>query len=92
MLSKQFANAAMVEILWTDTAKRALRKLPERAQQEILRRVGQLSLFPHLGPQMTRRWAKYRQLLVGDYRVIYQVSFEGDTVVIVYLRHQRRRL
>ncbi|MBI3244347.1 MAG: type II toxin-antitoxin system RelE/ParE family toxin [Chloroflexi bacterium] len=82
----------MVEILWTDTAKRALRELPERTQQDILRRVEQLSLFPFLGPQMARRWAKYRQLLVGDYRVIYQVSFEGDTVVIVYLRHQRRRL
>ena len=81
----------MVEILWTDTAKRALLKLPDRSQQEILRRVAQLALFPYLGPQMTRRWAKYRQLLAGSYRIIYQVSAEGDTIVIVYLRHQRRK-
>ena len=82
----------MVEILWTDTAKRALLKLPSKTQREILRRVGQLALFPFLGPPLARRWAKYRQLLAGDYRIIYQVSAEGDTVVIVYLRHQRRKL
>jgi mRNA-degrading endonuclease RelE of RelBE toxin-antitoxin system len=81
----------MIEILWTETARHALRQLPNRAQREILRRVEQLALFPHLGPQMMRRWAKYRQLLVGNYRIIYQVSAEGDTVVIVYLRHQRRK-
>jgi len=82
----------MAEILWTDTAKGALHKLPQRTQAEILRRVEQLALFPLLGPQMTRRWANYRQLLAGDYRIVYQVSFERDTVIIVYLRHQRRKL
>jgi len=82
----------MIEILWTDTAKRALLKLPSRTQKEILRRVEQLALFPYLGPQMTRRWANYRQLLVGNYRIVYQVSAEGDTVIVVYLRHQRRKL
>jgi len=82
----------MIEVLWTDTAKRALLKLPNRTQKEITERVGQLTLFPFLGAQMVRRWAKYRQLLVADYRIIYQVSSEGDTIVIVYLRHQRQRL
>ena len=82
----------MVEIVWTETARRALHTLPNRTQVEILRRVEQLALFPYLGPQMVRRWAKYRQLLAGNYRIIYQVSAEGDTVVVVYLRHQRRKM
>jgi len=82
----------MIEVLWTDIAKRALLKLPDRTQREIVERVGQLTMFPYLGAQMVRRWANYRQLLVAEYRIIYQVSAEGDTIVIVYLRHQRRRL
>ena len=82
----------MIEILWTDTARRTLLRLPDRTQRELLERIGQLPVFPYLGPPMTRRWAKYRQLLAGSYRIIYQVSAEGDTVIVVYIRHQRRKL
>ena len=81
----------MAEILWTETARGTLRRLPAKVRTRVLSRVEQLAMFPYLGPQMKRRWAAYRQLLVDKYRIVYQVNAEGDNVIIVYIRHQRRK-
>lgn len=82
----------MAEILWTETARSTLRRLPAKVRGRVLARIEQLAAFPYLGPQMKRRWANYRQLLADKYRIVYQASAEGDSVIIVYIRHQRRKM
>jgi plasmid stabilization system protein ParE len=79
-----------VRVLWTRSAVGDLDGISDAARQAIVDRVGLLAEYPMLGPAMDGRYAGYRQLLVGRYRVIYAIA--GDEVRIAYVRHGARQL
>ena len=57
----------------------------------IQQRVGQLHLFPESGRTVPEdKRGTYRELIVGNYRVVYRV--DEDTVTIVTLIHGARML
>lgn len=78
---------APFDIAWTPTAKRALRRLPEKVATAVIefvygplaenpRRVGKALRFELEGLYSARR---------GDYRVIYRIA---DVVTIAAVEHR----
>ena len=92
----------MARVVWSSVARDDLKALasfikadsPGYAQTfglHIQRRVEQLRNFPESGRNVPEdRTGTYRELLVGNYRVVYRV--DDDTVTIVTLVHGARLL
>lgn len=92
----------MAHIVWSSVARDDLKSLvafikadsPGYAQTfglHIQQRVGQLLQFPESGRKVPEdKRGIYRELIVGNYRVVYRV--DGDIVTIVTLIHGARLL
>ncbi len=64
----------------------------ERWQARAMRAIRSLTEFPRrspLAPESDDFGAEVRQLLYGDYRILYDI--QGDTVRILHVRHGARR-
>ena len=94
----------MVEIIWSPSALHDLQRILEhiagdapiaarRFAEKILARTGLLRICPLLGgfvledPSHT-----YRELIQGNYRVIYRCDDEGKAVYVVAVYHSARLL
>jgi len=87
---------------WTATARSDLREIREyigkdskiyakRMVDRIKKAVERLRRFPHIGSRV-EEWDRedFREILVGNYRIIYQVT--PDRVRITTILHGARRL
>jgi mRNA-degrading endonuclease RelE of RelBE toxin-antitoxin system len=78
------------EIAWTPTARKAIRKLPEKVGTAAIEFLyGPVAASPHrlgkpLGLGLERLWTARR----GDYRVLYRVDDEARRVEIVTIEHR----
>ena len=79
------------KIIWLPPALQDLENVPYRKAERILEKVELLSEFPEMGSKMFFAWEGYRQLIVGNYRVIYEVV-TPRRVEIAYIRHTRQKL
>ncbi|MDF1489423.1 type II toxin-antitoxin system RelE family toxin [Tessaracoccus caeni] len=79
------------EIAWTPTAKRALRRLPERVAAAAIEFIyGPLaSSQQRVGKPLRREFEGLHSARRGDYRILYQV---GDDVTIVAIGSPGGRL
>lgn len=94
----------MVQIKWTNRALNDLHNIYEfiakdstrYAQIQIERiqeDVSKLADFPLMGRQMPEfPHSPYREILVGNYRVLYRVEEEQSKVIIMAVVHGRRLL
>ena len=90
------------KIVWSEQAKldlkgirrRIARNAPRTATefvQKLGKSVGLLRSFPELGGLLSDiQTSTYRELIKGNYRIIYRVL--GNTVFIVTVRHAARLL
>jgi len=70
-------------IVWSDRARRQLRKLDRGIARRIFERVGELEKNPHRQVQKLVN-SRYFRLRVGDYRVILDI--QGATLRILVLK------
>ncbi len=68
----------------------AIFKISPRSGNEILRKIELLTEFPELGPAMTRAFQGFRQVLCGNYRIIYEIISE-TRIEVAYIRHCSRQ-
>ena len=92
----------MAEIIWAPSALDDLEALIEyisrnapvtarRFAQKLVNRVGMLADHPHLGGLIPEDDSDtYRELIQGNYRLIYRI--EGQRVLIVAVHHAARLL
>ena len=80
----------MARLFWTRLAIADLDSIPHAVAERILAQVELLADFPSMGPAMDGPFEGFRQLVVGGYRIIYQVA--EDDVRIAYIRHSARQL
>ncbi|MBI5595034.1 MAG: type II toxin-antitoxin system RelE/ParE family toxin [Elusimicrobia bacterium] len=79
-----------------DIAARIALDSPERAlafARRLLAKVGRLSLFPESGrtvPELADLDSPPREVIVGDYRVIYRLADKAVEITAVF--HGRRKL
>jgi len=94
----------MVQIAWAEPALADLneaydyiaRDSPRYAQltiERITEAAARLARFPHLG-EVLREFPErlYRQIVVGNYRLIYREDPEHDRVLVMGVVHARREL
>lgn len=91
----------MAEVIWTETATREIIEIGEYLEeyssyyarkivQQLYIRTSQLSSFPQMGrviPEIGR--GKYRELIEGNYRLMYEILDE-DIVLVQRVIHQSR--
>lgn len=92
----------MAQIIWDPVALDHLQGIAQyiakdspsaanRLVQRIFTRLERLEMFPHSGGYIAEDSRKiYREIIQGNYRVIYRVS--GDDVLIVAVYHAARLL
>ena len=81
---------ALFEIQWRSSTKKDLRGIPQADVTRILAAVVQLRQepLPHGSEKLTGSDHTYR-IRVGDYRVIYELLRERNTVEIQRVRHRK---
>lgn len=92
----------MVRVIWTPSALRDLKEIvdyiwprgPEdavRLAERLMERTDLLASFPRVGGQLPEDDTRvYRELIEGNYRIIFRV--DDDAVYIVAVRHAARLL
>ena len=78
-----------LELMFRPQAQRDLdevkKRLP-RTWEEILKKIELIKEFPEMGPKMDQVFYGFRQILCGNYRIIYEII--SDTQIeIAYVRH-----
>ncbi len=69
----------------------AIQRLSPKIFEEILYKIELLADFPEMGPAMDQAYQGFRQLLCGNYRIIYEVM-SSNRVEVAYVRHCSRQL
>ena len=78
------------EILWTKSATKELKRLPELTRRRILRAVEALAEDPRpLGVRKMVGTSRTYRIRVGDYRVIYSIDSDVVSIEVVRVRHRR---
>lgn len=94
----------MVKIIWTKLALEDLRSIHEyiskdskvyadRQIKKIIKRVEQIENFPKTGrivPELNSEFI--RELIEGNYRIIYQIHSDSTDIGIVRIHHAARQL
>ncbi|HEX3828203.1 MAG TPA: type II toxin-antitoxin system RelE/ParE family toxin [Sporichthyaceae bacterium] len=75
---------------WTPTAKRDLRRLPEKIATAAVEFVyGALRDNPHrLGHELQLDLAGFHSARRGDFRVIYTIASEPDRIIVAAISHR----
>lgn len=83
-----------MNVQFSRLARDQLRDLPERPRRELLQAVRrQLTVFPRSAPELPgERYAGFRQLIRGGYRLIYRYDEEQDEIRVYCVLHVRRQL
>ena len=79
-----------MRIVWTLGAVADVESVTGPLRDRLVAKVELLAQFPGMGAAMDGPYEGYRQILIGPYRVIYQVAEEE--VRIAYVRHGARQL
>ena len=77
-------------VAWTSPARRALRKLPEKAAVAAIEFIyGSLADNPHrVGKRLRNELEGLHTARRGDYRVIYRINDDQRTIEIMALEHR----
>lgn len=83
-------NDARFTVAWTGTAQRALRKLPEKAAAAAIEFIyGSLADNPYrIGKPLRYELAGLHSARRGDYRVIYRINIDQQTIEILAIEHR----
>ena len=81
---------ASYEIEWKHSAEQDLRSIDRQYIPLILEEVESLAdnPFPSQVRKLYGAEASYR-ILVGEYRVLYQIDVENNCMIIYHVRHRR---
>jgi mRNA interferase RelE/StbE len=80
---------ASYRLLVKREAEKELRRLPRRDLKRILGKIGRLAAEPRPeGVEKLSTLERYR-VRQGDYRVLYEIDDEAQTVTVVRIGHRR---
>ncbi len=77
------------EVVYTLTAKAAIRKLDPGTRNRVRAAVGELSKDPLQGKPLSFALKGLRSWRTGDWRIVYKVEAEKVVVVVVTVGHRR---
>ena len=77
-------------LIFADKVYDDLISIPPVVVEEISEKIQHLSLFPEMGVGIESSYWAGRQLIVGDYRILYTVDTKNETLTVYHIRHGRR--
>ena len=77
------------EVVFTLTAKAAIRKLDPGTRNRVRAAVDELSKYPLRGKPLSFTLKGLRSWRTGDWRIIYRAEAERVLVVVVTVGHRR---
>ncbi|HNW05668.1 MAG TPA: type II toxin-antitoxin system RelE/ParE family toxin [archaeon] len=75
------------EIYITEKQKKILKSLDKKIEDQIFKKLEQLSENPELGKPLSHELSGCRSLHIGNYRVIYE--FKSDKIYILSVGHRK---
>lgn len=80
----------LFEILLKPSVEKDLRKLPAAIIRQVFEAFDRLAESPSVPPDRKlsgteRTWRRR----IGDYRIIYEVDFPANTVIVHHVRHRK---
>lgn len=76
---------------FVDNASREFAALPRRVRRQITARLRLLALAPREGEDVMFMWGEWEgfwRLVVGEYRVIYDILDRAQEIQVVRVRHR----
>ncbi len=66
------------------------RRLPKSVVERVIKRIEKLKNepFPH-GVEKLEGVERLYRIVVGDYRIVYEVDTQAKQILILYVRHRR---
>jgi mRNA interferase RelE/StbE len=83
-------TVAPYSISWTATAKRDLRRLPEKIATAVVEFVyGSLADNPQrVGRALHLELVEYYAARRGEYRIVYRINYDARAVLVVHIDHR----
>ena len=79
----------MYRILYKETARRALKKIPKKWQARLVKAIDGLKHEPFQGKKLQGELHGLYSLRVWPYRIIYQVKVHEVTIFILTIGHRQ---
>ena len=79
----------MFEIIWSKSAFRVIKKLPRSISKRIVASIDALSEDPRIVQFKKLIGLPYFKLRVGDYRVIFNISYQEKKITIIKVGHRK---
>lgn len=78
-----------MKILFVKSAEKELLRLNKNLAQRILQKISLLKDNPHGYNSQKLEGGKGYRIRIGDYRVVYTINAEEQTIVIIKVRHRK---
>jgi len=79
----------MYKIIFEKPAEKFFRKLNKKEQEQIAKKINELSLNPKLGKPLVDKLSGLWSLRIGDYRAIYMIKNQELIVLVLKLGHRK---
>ena len=79
----------MYKIIFQKQAEKFFRKLDKNEQEQVAKKINELSNNPKLGKPLVEKLAGLWSLRIGNYRAIYAIKNEELIVLVLKLGHRK---
>lgn len=78
------------QLLFDDKVVKDLKKIDKLWQKKIINTIKEkLPINPYIGKKLVGDLAPYYRLIVGDYRVVYDIEELEIIVTVIRIRHRK---
>lgn len=78
-----------MKILFVKSAEKELLHLNKNFGQRILKKIGLLKDDPYGQNSQKLEGGKGYRIRIGDYRVVYTINTEKQTILVIKVRHRK---
>lgn len=79
-----------MNVEYSDTARKQLKKFPHEKQIRILQKIEQLKNNPLAGKKLKGEFSAFRSLKVWPYRIIYRYFLKDKHLFINVIEHRQK--
>jgi mRNA interferase RelE/StbE len=79
------------KVKWHEDIRKDLEKLDKETARKIIERVSTYLVHDplKLGKALTGQFAGFYRYRYGDYRVLYVMDLQKETILVIHVRHRR---
>lgn len=78
-----------MRLVYSQNARKQLKKLPKNQQIKILKKIEKLKLNPYAGKKLKGSFKELYSLKIWPYRIIYRLFSKRKTLFINVIQHRQ---